>query len=293
MRQSFRAFAKINVSLDITGRRENGYHDIKTIMQSVSLYDDITVENGKNGINISSSCPYLATDKRNTAYKAAELFFEKSGISDGADIYIDKRIPMGAGLGGGSADAATVLNVLNGMYGFPLSNDEILQTALLCGADVPFCVQGGTCLAEGLGEELTNLPPFPDCFIVIAKPDMSINTKAAYKAYDKLAVTEHPLTDEIISCIRNSDLHGISVRVFNVLEEAAKEKYKELGRFKGIMLESGALGSAMTGSGSAVFGIFDNRSRAYAAKKKFLKRGVACFVTRPVGERSITHKMLP
>ena len=148
MRQSFRAYAKINVSLDITGRRENGYHDIKTIMQSVSLFDDITVENAKKGINISSDCPFLATDKRN---------------SDGVDIIINKRIPMGAGLGGGSADAATVLKTLNGMYNFPLSNDEILETALLCGADVPFCVLGGTYLAEGLGEVLTKLPPFPVC----------------------------------------------------------------------------------------------------------------------------------
>ena len=285
MRQSFRAYAKINVSLDITGRRENGYHDIKTIMQSVSLFDDITVENVKKGINISSDCPFLATDKRNTVYKAAELFFEKSGISDGVDIIINKRIPMGAGLGGGSADAATVLKTLNGMYNFPLSDDEILETALLCGADVPFCVLGGTYLAEGLGEVLTKLPPFPDCFIVIAKPDMSINTKAAYKAYDKLSVTEHPLTDEIISCIKNKDLNGISVRVFNVLEEAAKGRYKELNRFKGIMLESGALGSAMTGSGSAVFGIFNNRSCAYNAKKRFLKRGVSSFVTQPVGRK--------
>ena len=283
MRQSFRAYAKINISLDIVGRRENGYHDLKSIMQSVSLFDNITVENGKDSISITSDCPYLVTDSRNIAFKAAELFFKTAEIDDGAHIHIEKNIPMGAGLGGGSTDGARVLRILNAMYENPLSEEQIEEIALMCGADVPFCLHGGTCLAEGLGEVLTPLASFPKCFILLAKPTLSVNTGAAFAEYDKNPAVHHPKTDEIIKNTEEGNLNEIAVRVFNVLEKTVGKTYKSLGIIKGTMLDSGALGTAMTGSGSAVFGIFGRRRDALEAKSKFEKmKTVSTYLTVPV-----------
>ncbi|MBO4897145.1 MAG: 4-(cytidine 5'-diphospho)-2-C-methyl-D-erythritol kinase [Clostridia bacterium] len=284
-KKSIRAYAKINLSLDIAGRRDDGYHLLKSIMQSVSLYDKVTVEKTDgDSIEVSTNLSYLATDRRNIAYLAAEYFLSELNKKDGIKIDIEKNIPMGAGLAGGSADAAATLFALNGIYGSPLGKEKLLEIGLRCGADVPFCMTGGTCLAEGLGEILTPLSPLPDCHILIVKPKMSINTKSAFADYDKTVSTMHPKTDEIIKCLDSGNLHEISVRLYNVLENAVAPYYKELNKYKGIMLECGALGSVMTGSGSAVFGIFTDSEKAEKAKKKFSRMKIASFLTVPVND---------
>ena len=283
--EKIRAYAKINLSLDIVGRRDDGYHLLKSIMQSVSLYDDVTVcKTEGDSITVATNLSYLATDRRNIAYLAADFFRKKLGIRDGIKINIKKRIPMGAGLAGGSADAAAVLRALNKIYDNPLKKNELSELGLMCGADVPFCLTGGTCLAEGLGEVLTHLPALPGCFILIAKPKMSISTKSAFGDFDKAASEMHPKTDEIIKGLHDGNLHEISVRLYNVLEDAVKSYYKELSKYKGIMLGCGALGSVMTGSGSAIIGIFTDKEKAEDAQKKFSRIKIKSFLTEPVND---------
>lgn len=291
MKKNIRAYAKINLSLDVVGKRNDGYHLLKSVMQTVSLYDDVTVsKTDGNSICVTTNLPYLATDRRNIAYLAAEFFREKLGIRDGIEITIKKNIPMGAGLAGGSADAAAVLRALNDIYNFPLNKAELLETSLKCGADVPFCISGGTCLAEGLGEILTPLPSLPDCFILIIKPKMSISTKSAFSDFDKTESKMHPQTDEIIKNLHDGDLHEISVRLYNVLEHAVSPYYKELNKYKGIMLGCGALGSVMTGSGSAVFGIFSDREKAEKAHRKFSRMKINSYLTVPLNDISKQYK---
>ena len=281
--KTIRAYAKINLSLDIVGRRDDGYHLLKSVMQSVSLYDSVTVEKADGGeISVSTNLPYLATDRRNIAYLAAEYFLSEAGISEGIKINLEKNIPMGAGLGGGSADAAAVLRALNEIFNEPLSFDELLRIGLKCGADVPFCMTGGTCLAEGLGEILTPLPPLPPCHILIVKPKMSVNTKSAFSDYDKRESEMHPKTDEIIKSLNAANLYEICIRLYNVLENAVAPYYKELNKYKGIMLDCGALGSVMTGSGSAVFGIFTDKDRAKEALRRFKRMKIGSFLCEPV-----------
>ena len=286
MKKSIRAYAKINLSLDIVGRREDGYHLLKSVMQTVSLYDDVSVYKTDEGrISVTTNLPYLAADRRNIAYLAAELFLSGLGIHDGIRIDIKKNIPVGAGLAGGSADAAAVLRALNDIYGNALNEDELLNIGLKCGADVPFCLTGGTCLAEGLGEILNPLPPLTGCSILIVKPKMSINTKTAFSDFDKTESKMHPKTDEIIKGLREGNLHDISVRLYNVLEDAVAPYYKELGKYKGIMLGCGALGSVMTGSGSAVIGIFADKEKAKKALRKFRRIKISTFLTEPINTK--------
>ena len=283
MTENLKAYAKINITLDVVGKRPDGYHNLKSIMQTVSLYDEIDMKTDDSGeIIISVNWPYLVTDKRNIAYKAADLFFKKTGIRSGLSIGIHKKIPMGAGLGGGSADAAAVLTGLNKMFGNPLTYDALAEVGLMCGADVPFCLKKGTCLAEGLGEILTPLPSFPDCFILIAKPLISLSTKSVFEDLSIKNIKHHPNTDGVIEALHEKNLFGISIRVYNVLEETVRERYRDLDFYKGIMLENGALGAAMTGSGSVVFGIFDEKKLAQNAADKFNKLTVSTFITKPL-----------
>ena len=285
MKQAFKSYAKINLSLDVLRKRPDGYHDLKSVMQSVSLCDEITLETGmQNGITISTNRAFLSANEKNIAYKAAELFYDETGIGRNLHIHIEKNIPVGAGLGGGSADAAAVLRGLNGMYENPLDNDKLLSLGLACGADVPFCQTGGTALAEGLGEILTPLPPMPECIILIAKPQMSISTKGVFESIDAQAIQMHPNTDGIIANLRAKNLSEIAVRVYNVFEDYVKPRYKELDKIKGIMLDCGALGSAMTGTGSAVFGIFTDEKPTNKAKTHLKRNKIQAYVTTPVNK---------
>lgn len=269
MKQSFNAYAKINISLDVVSKREDGYHNLETVMQLISLHDKVLIDTDYSGIRIKSNLPYLPCDGRNIAFKAAELFFKEINAEPSAEIYIDKKIPMGAGLGGGSADAATVLKGLNKMYGYPIPYERLEELGLMCGADVVFCMRGGTHLAEGVGEILTKLPPMPDCFIVVIKPSLSISTKTVFQGFNLAECDYHPDTPGIICALENGDVSALSVRMFNVLEKAVLPKYKDLTKYKGDLLSQGALGSCMSGSGSAVFGIFIDEKTARKASNYF------------------------
>lgn len=253
-----RAYAKLNLYLDITGRREDGYHLLETVMQSISLHDVVSVEL-RNGGGITLRCDRedVPADRRNTAYKAAELFMQAAGISAGVDISIKKHIPSGAGLGGGSADAAAVLRMLNKAAGFPLSEERLLDIAAQVGADVPFCLVGGTKLCWGIGEQLSEFPGLPAAEYVVVKPEFSCPTGEAYRRYDEAPVEPRGGLEHF----RNNFPEGM-YNVFQTLY--ADERIERLCRF---LREAGAAGAMLTGSGSAVFGVFLNEKQAEHAEQ--------------------------
>lgn len=259
---SVRAPAKINLSLDVIGKRCDGYHLMKMVMQTVSLFDIITViQNKSQRISISCNDLRAPTDKSNLVYKATEQFFKYINLENqGIEIVIDKNIPMQAGLGGGSADAAGMLVALNELYSTKLSEKELCSIGEKLGADVPFCIVGGTALAEGIGEIITPLPYFNDCVILIAKGKEGIKTPEAFKKIDNLASIKHPKTDEMISSIASRNINKVALLCENVFEQVTVNK--EITMIKKTMINNGALCSVMSGSGSAVFGIFAEKHNA-------------------------------
>ncbi|MBQ4545769.1 MAG: 4-(cytidine 5'-diphospho)-2-C-methyl-D-erythritol kinase, partial [Oscillospiraceae bacterium] len=244
---SLKAPAKINLFLDITGKLSNGYHEIASVMQTVDLFDYVTVEKADR---ITVECNNNAPEgEDNIAFKAAKLFFERTGIECGSKISIDKRIPMQAGMAGGSADAAAVLFGLNRIFDEPLSSEEFCGIGAKCGADVPFSILGGTMLAEGIGEKLSPLPEMPDCWLVIVKPDFSMSTPESYKYYDEhgLFDLEHPDKNKMLAALEQNDLSALCENLSNVLEHTVENPV--IGEIKSAMLRNGAIGSMMTGSG--------------------------------------------
>lgn len=276
---SLQAQAKINLSLDILGKRADGYHEVRTVMVTVPLCDDVTVSLDGDDIKIIVDRPYIPADRRNIAWKAAEAFLHSVGSDNGVSIYIKKRIPVQAGMGGGSADGAAVLKGLNELMGGPLSTEELLSLAAGIGSDVPFCAVGGSALGTGRGEKLEYLPDIPKCSIVVVKPAFSVSTPELYSKIDSIALRYHPDTDGMLEAIRNNDLNGIAHRCFNVFEEALDTRNRNtVDEIKGTLLAGGALGAAMTGSGSAVFGLFsdDDLAQETAAELKNSFRSVFC-----------------
>ena len=276
---SIKAPAKLNLFLDITGKLENGYHEIASVMQTIDLFDYVKI---KKSEVITLSCSNHELDGNgNIAYKAAVFFFEKTGIDFGADIYIDKRIPSEAGMAGGSADAAAVLYGLNRIYDEPLSSEELCEIGAKCGADVPFSLLGSTMLCEGIGEKLSPLPAIPDCWFVIVKPDFGMSTPESYKYYDEhgLCELEHPDLKDFLSVLEENSIFSLSGKLHNVLEHTVENPV--IGEIKNKMLELGALGSMMTGSGTAVFGIFDSVHKAVAAKNVLSEKFDSVFLSRP------------
>jgi len=261
---SEKAYAKINISLDVLGRREDGYHEMLMIMQSVSLCDDITVTvTDKPVFCGESNLRFIPTDERNLAVSAARVFCERAGITDkGAVVRMDKRIPVGAGMAGGSSDAAAVLRSMNRACGEPFSRAELELIAADIGSDVAFCVSGGTRLASGRGEKLEALPAFPECHIAICKPDFSISTPELFKKLDSVKLRCHPDTAGIIAALSDGDLGRICRRMYNVFEDVQDRRMNTVSEIKNVMLDKGALGAVMTGTGSAVFGIFDDGDKA-------------------------------
>lgn len=275
-----RACAKLNLYLDITGVLPDGYHSLCSVMQSIDLYDTVSIELADK-ITLSTNKAYIPTDERNTAYKAAKVFFDATGINGGADIRIKKTIPVGAGMAGGSADAAAVLNLLNILYGMPLSGEELSAAALKVGADVPFCLEGGTMLAEGKGEKLTRLPRLPKCFFVVVKPDFSVSTKDAYKMFDEQG-GDCPELSGILKAIERQNVRDICANMGNDLERCIAAGHPQIDEIKEKLHKLGAVGSMMTGSGSAVFGIFDNMGLAQRAADALRMPKRKVFVCRPV-----------
>ncbi len=280
---SKKSFAKINLTLDVLGKREDGYHLIKMIMQSVSLYDIVTVTKTNEGITLSTNLHYLPINSDNIAYKAAKLFFEYTNITDcGVNIEISKRIPVGAGLAGGSSNAAATLKALNVLFNTHLSKKELCSLGEKLGADVPYCILGGTMLAEGIGEKLSKLPHMPDCTILLVKPAFSVSTPAVYKKFDSYTIFEKPDTDAVIEGLKNEDLEKLVSGMGNVLEAVCLDQHKVLGVIKEEMLELGAMKSQMSGSGPTIFGIFTSYNDAYKAKEVLRKKYKSAYICSPV-----------
>ena len=283
-----KAFAKINISLDIVAKMPDGYHDLKTVMQSVSLHDtlEITCERGE-GIRLLSNLGYIPNDERNLAARAAKLFFEYTGISGySVAIKILKRIPVCAGLGGGSTDAASVLRALDEMFVTGLGREALEELGLKIGSDVPFCVDGGTSLAEGRGEILTDVAPLPQCSIVICKPGFSISTPSLFAKIKAENIRSRPDTAGIIESLELGSLGGIARRMYNVFEDVLPNTARDVLEIKRILLEYDALGAAMTGSGSAVFGIFEDKEAAGRAHGVLERTFRDSFIAEPVGRFS-------
>lgn len=261
---SIKAPAKLNLFLDITGKLPNGYHEIASVMQTIDLFDYVNIKKSDN-LTVNCSNPALNGEK-NIAYKAAAFFFEESKIHSRAEIYIDKRIPSEAGMAGGSADAAAVLYGLNLIFDKPFSLEELCSIGSRCGADVPFSLAGGTMLAEGIGEKLSSVTPLPDCWFVVVKPDFGMSTPESYKYYDEhgLFSLEHPNKDDFIAAFEENSLVSIGSKLYNILEHTVNNPI--ISEIKSVLKNLGAIGSMMTGSGTAVFGMFDSAEKAVAAK---------------------------
>lgn len=275
-----RSYAKINLTLDVLGRRENGYHDIRMIMQTVSLFDLIITDKTDGQITVSTNLKYLPNNNKNIAYKAAEAFFARTGIKGGAKIMIHKNIPVAAGLAGGSGNCAATLTALNMLYGLPLSDGELYEIGASLGADVPYCFKGGTQMAEGIGEILTPLPPMPDAYVLLVKPPVSVSTGAIYEQIDSAPLDIRPDTDTVISAIKNGDVQGVANNLCNVMEAVTAKMYPIIGGIKQKMLMNGALGAVMSGSGPTVFGIFDDFKKAKASADSFALQFRDVYLTR-------------
>ena len=259
---TIQANAKINLTLDILGMRQDGYHEVAMVMQSVGLFDTVSLEKTSRGIELTLDEPGLEADGRNLAWKAAQLMLDTSGLKGGVRISLEKRIPIAAGLAGGSADAAAVLRGMDELFELHLSEQELCHLGQSIGSDVPFCILGGTMLATGRGEVLKRLPDLPECYVVLAKPPISVSTAWAYKNYDESGAEFHPDNEKIQQEIAAENLKGVSGLLCNVLESVTIKKYKEISLYKKLMLESGALASMMSGSGPTVFALADSGERA-------------------------------
>ena len=278
-----KAYAKINISLDIVEKRESdGYHLLKMIMQNIDLYDEISIEKQKKDITISCNKSYVPTDSRNLAYKAASLFKETYNIEDGVHIDIVKNIPVSAGLAGGSTDAAAVLKLMNKIFKVNASNEELMELGLKLGADIPYCINGGTALCEGIGEKITALQPFKDKILVLVKPGFGVSTKEVYKAFNLDRVRVHPKTEHLIKAMEQDDLYFVANNMKNLLENVTLRKHNILIKIKEEMNRYGAVGSMMSGSGPSVFAFFDDMLKAQRCYEKMKENHREVFLTRTI-----------
>ena len=271
-----KALAKINLGLDVLGRRENGYHDVKMVMQTIYLYDNVTISKTEEpGIQVESNLFYLPVDENNIAYKAAKKLMDEFQIQEGVRIVLEKHIPVAAGMAGGSSNAAAVLVGMNRLFSLGLSQEELMERGVSLGADVPYCVMRGTVLAEGIGEILTPLPPLPKCYVLIAKPGISVSTKQVYEKLDSKEIEEHPDIDGILDGLEHGDLQKIANSMGNVLEKVTIEDYPIIEDIKRTMKEAGALNAMMSGSGPTVFGLFEDKKAAMEARTTIKKMNIA------------------
>jgi 4-diphosphocytidyl-2-C-methyl-D-erythritol kinase len=277
-----KAYAKINISLDVVGKREDSYHLLRMIMQNIDLYDLININQAKSGINITSNKVYIPTDDRNLGYKAAKLFMEKYNIQGGVDINIRKNIPVAAGLAGGSTDAAAVLKGMRSIYDMNISDEELMELGLKIGADVPYCILGGTALCEGIGEKITKLKSFKDHILIVVKPPFGVSTKEVYQSIDITKIYKHPDTEGLIQAVENNDLGYVSSNMKNILENITLRKHSVIKDIKNEMLRMGALGAMMSGSGPTVFCFFDDMLKAQYCYEKFKTKYNEVFITRTI-----------
>lgn len=271
-----RALAKINLGLDVVGKRADGYHEVRMIMQTIQMYDQLEItESDQPGIRIRTNLSFLPCNENNLVYKAAKLLMDEFGIHQGVDINLTKFIPVAAGMAGGSSDAAAALVGVNRMFRLGLSMEDLMKRGVQIGADVPYCVMRGTALAEGIGEKLTSLPDMPFCHVLIGKPAVNVSTKFVYGNLHLDALKEHPDIDGMVQAIRDQNLAGITDRMGNVLESVTCPAYPVIGEIKRHMMEHGAVNAMMSGSGPTVFGIFDDPEKARFACEKLKAAGLS------------------
>ena len=268
------AFAKINLGLDVLGKREDGYHEVRMIMQTIRMYDQLDMRKSvEPGIHLTTNKKYIPVDENNLVWRAAKLMMDTCGIIEGVSIHLHKVIPVAAGMAGGSSDAAATLVGMNRLFHCGLSKEKLMELGVQIGADVPYCVLRGTALAEGIGEKLTVLPPMPDCWILIGKPGISVSTKYVYTTLDLNTDTVHPDIDGMKKALEDGNLYGITERMGNVLQDVTIPAYPEVERIKEQMKTLGAVNAMMSGSGRTVFGIFDNEEKAQEACQKLRESG--------------------
>lgn len=273
---SLKALAKINLGLDVVRRREDGYHEVRMIMQTIHLYDRLKITKMKTpGIEIHSNLPFLPVNENNLVYKAGKLLMDEFGIREGVRVDLLKRIPVAAGMAGGSSDAAAMLYGINQLFGLKLSRQALMERGVTIGADVPYCLMRGTALAEGIGEKLKQLPPMVKCPVLIAKPQISVSTKFVYQNLKLDEHTVHPDIDRLIQDIRNKDLQAAARDMGNVLETVTIPNYPVIAQIKEQMMHSGAVNSMMSGSGPTVFGLFENEKQAKKAYDDMKQTGLA------------------
>ena len=280
-----KAYGKLNLYLHITGVRPDGYHCLQTVFQTVSLHDQVSIIlHNRGGISLRTNRPYLPVDERNLGYKAAQQFFAAAKIENrGLYINIKKSIPVGAGMAGGSTDAAAVLRLLNRAYHAPLSQEMLEHVGAELGADVPFCLRGGTVYAEGIGEQLHTIEDLPPCWIVICKPRVSVSTKTAYRLLDQDTQPRIQDVTGFLACLASGDLRQIAEQMGNDFERPIIGQYPLIEEVRQNMLAQGAIGARMTGSGSAVFGIFEDGGQAQKARSRLRKQYKDVFLAKPMG----------
>ena len=265
---SLKALAKINLGLDVVRRREDGYHEVRMIMQTIHLYDRLDIKRTQEpGIQIQTNLSFLPVNENNLIYKAAKLLMDEFSITDGVSVKLDKRIPVAAGMAGGSTDAAAMLIGVNRLFSLGLTKRQLMERGVQIGADVPYCIMRGTALAEGIGEALSPLPPMVKCPVLIAKPSISVSTKFVYQNLKLDGTTIHPDIDRLIDDIKAKNLHDIAAHMGNVLETVTIPNYPVIDEIKKHMLSNGAVGAMMSGSGPTVFGLFDDEDTAKKAYK--------------------------
>ena len=270
------AFAKINLGLDVLGKREDGYHEVRMIMQTIRMYDQLDMRKSvEPGIHLTTNKKYIPVDENNLVWRAAKLMMDTCGIIEGVSIHLHKVIPVAAGMAGGSADAAAVLFGVNKMFELGLSMTELEERGVKLGADVPYCLMRGTVLAEGIGEKLTPLLACPKCFVLLAKPPISVSTKMVYEKLDALEITEHPDIDGILNGLARKNIHKVAECMGNVLEQVTIPVYPVIEQIKNVMKEGGAMNAMMSGSGPTVFGLFEDRQSARRAAQKIKEQKLA------------------
>lgn len=278
-----KAYAKINIALDVVGKREDGYHLLKMIMQTVDLYDVIEIiKISSDDIKLICNKPYVPTDERNLAYKAANLFKQTYNINEGVSINLIKNIPVSAGMAGGSTDAAAVLKLMNRLFNINATDEELRILGLKLGADVPYCINGGTALCEGIGEKITQLKPFKNKIVVIVKPPFGVSTKDVYKSFDLSKVIYHPRVDEIIKAMNNDDIHFVANNMKNLLENVTLRKHRVISNIKEEFRSLDAIGTMMSGSGPTVFALFDDMLKAQKCYDEMKKKYKDVFISRTI-----------
>lgn len=270
-----KAYGKINLGLDVIRKRQDGYHDLDMIMQMVDVYDDvIIIKTEGDDIVVKTDTTVLSNGKDNLAYMAAKTLMDEFGISQGLEIMIKKRIPIAGGMAGGSSDCATTLIGVNQMFDLGLTKEDLMERGVKLGADVPYCVLGGTAIARGIGEILTPLPTPPQCHIIIAKPPVSVSTAFVYGHIRPDKITKRPDIDSMVTAIKNQDLYKLSSLLYNVMEDVTVPEYPIIQDIKDVMLECGALNSIMSGSGPTVFGLYDDIHKAEKTVEQFKEKGL-------------------